>query len=46
MELGVQDVGNLKLAELKNAIIAVNGYEEEFFKGYLDTVIKEKTRNG
>lgn len=41
-ELGIQDVENLKVLELKNAILKVDGYEEEFVKGMLNNVIEDR----
>lgn len=38
IELGIQGVQNLRVIELKNAIVAIDGYEEEFVKGYLDSI--------
>ena len=42
MELGIQATENLKVIELKNAIITPTNYEEEFVKEFLNTVIEER----
>lgn len=43
-DVGFQVEENLKIIKLNNPIGAVDGFEEEFVKGYLNSVIKESEK--